>query len=170
MKLQSVSDDPACHEVSRAKLCMCVAISVTASMFVSFVADAVDCFPSADAVKQQHSKAWPRWTLSAPGFKGTKCWYPSTQAAAHDHGKPPAQVVISEPREPEPEGTRLATGSELAYTSEARVDAVQLFDTWAGVLGPEETSNLDSSFEDRFLAVCPIADHLAPGCMSEPRN
>ena len=148
------------------KACVGVAISVTASMFASFAANAFDCFPSADAVKQQHSKAWPRWTLSAPGFKGTKCWYPSTQAAAHDHGKPPAQVVIGEPREPEPEVIRSATGFELAKTLEVGVDAVQLFDTWAGVLGPEETSNLDSSFEDRFLAVCPIADHLVPGCMS----
>jgi hypothetical protein len=167
-----VSDDPARHEVSRANLCVYVAISVTASMFASFAANAFDCFPSADAVKQQHSTAWPRWTLSAPGFKGTKCWYPSTPAAAHDHGKPPAQeaAVVSEPRKPEPEVTGSATGSELAQTSEAGVDAVQLFDTWAGVLGPEETSSLDSSFEDRFSAVCQIADHFVPGCMSQPRN
>ena len=43
------------------------------------------CFPSASAVRQDHPEAWPSWTSRAPGHEGTKCWYASTRAAAHDH-------------------------------------------------------------------------------------
>jgi hypothetical protein len=43
------------------------------------------CFPSASAVVQQHPRAWPSWTLRAPRHEGTRCWYPATRIAAHEH-------------------------------------------------------------------------------------
>jgi hypothetical protein len=43
------------------------------------------CFASASAVRQHHPEAWPSWTLRALGHEGTKCWYPTTRAMAHDH-------------------------------------------------------------------------------------
>src|SRR6266436_935424 len=35
------------------------------------------CFPSAEAVRQNHPGGWPSWTLKAPGHEGTTCWYAS---------------------------------------------------------------------------------------------
>jgi hypothetical protein len=141
--------NPTRHEVRLVRLCLCVSTWIAASMvFASYDAIAFVCLPSAEAVRQQDSAAWPSWTLRAPGFEGKKCWYASTRAAAHDHEKLPAQepaVVISETREPEPEVTGSATASEWVRAS---------------------TSNRDPSFEDRFSAVCPIAGPLVPGCTS----
>src|SRR6516164_6674243 len=100
----------------RARLYVYVSGWIAASlMFASPQANAFDCLPSAEAVKQQDPAAWPSWTLRAPGFDGKKCWYASTRATAHDHQRLPAPepvVVISEPREPEPEVTGSATESE----------------------------------------------------------
>jgi hypothetical protein len=143
---------PTHHKVSWAKLGLCVSSWIAATMFAGFDANAFDCLPSADAVRQQDSTAWPSWTLRAPGFEGTKCWYPSTQAAAHDHRKPPVQestVVINLPREPEPEVTGSANEFDRDRTSK---------------------SNLDSAFEDRFSAVCPIAGNSVPGCVARKRK
>jgi hypothetical protein len=39
------------------------------------------CFPSASAVLQNHPGSSPSWTLRAPGHEGTRCWYPTKQAA-----------------------------------------------------------------------------------------
>jgi hypothetical protein len=143
---------PTRREVSRAKLCLCVASWLAASMtFASFDANAFICLPSAEAVKQGDPAAWPSWTLRARGFEGKKCWYTSTRAAAHDHQKLPAHeptAVASLAREPEPEVTGSATEFERARTS---------------------VPSLDSTFEDRFLAVCPIAEHSVPGCGSQPQ-
>src|SRR5262249_22210964 len=36
------------------------------------------CYPSASAVRQDHPRAWPSWTLRAPGHEGARCWYPAT--------------------------------------------------------------------------------------------
>lgn len=47
------------------------------------------CLESADAVRRQHPGAWPSFTLRAAGQEGTKCWYPSTRASAHDHRRSP---------------------------------------------------------------------------------
>jgi hypothetical protein len=58
------------------------------SMFVSGQGNAFTCFSSADQVRQENPGAWPSWTLRAPGHEGTKCWYASTRAAAHDHQTP----------------------------------------------------------------------------------
>jgi hypothetical protein len=46
------------------------------------------CLTSAEAVRQEYPGAWPSWTLRAAGQEGTKCWYPSTRAGAHDHRSP----------------------------------------------------------------------------------
>ena len=48
-------------------------------------ADALSCFPSAAAVRQESPQAWPSWTLRAPGHEGTKCWYASMRSTAPDH-------------------------------------------------------------------------------------
>jgi hypothetical protein len=43
------------------------------------------CFPSASAVRLDHPRGWPSWTLRAPGHEGVRCWYVATRTAAHDH-------------------------------------------------------------------------------------
>jgi hypothetical protein len=152
---------PIRHGVGRAKLCLCVSSWIAASvMFASVDASAFDCLPSAEVVKQRDPTAWPSWTSRAPGSEGKKCWYPSTRAAAHDHQKLPAHepaAVVSLPREPAavvnpprelgPEVTGSASEFERARTS---------------------APDLNSTFEDRFLAVCPIAERPIPGCGSQP--
>ena len=47
--------------------------------------DASTCFHSASAVRQNYPGRWPSWTLRAPGHEGTRCWYATTRAKAHDH-------------------------------------------------------------------------------------
>jgi hypothetical protein len=44
--------------------------------------DASTCFPSASAVRENHPGAWPSWTLRAPGYEGTRCWYAATRGTA----------------------------------------------------------------------------------------
>jgi hypothetical protein len=43
------------------------------------------CFPSASAVLQNHPRAWPTWTLKAPGHEGTLCWYAAARPRGSDH-------------------------------------------------------------------------------------
>ncbi|HSV25881.1 MAG TPA: hypothetical protein VLJ17_22995 [Xanthobacteraceae bacterium] len=43
------------------------------------------CLPSASAVRENHPGAWPSWTLRAPGHEGTRCWYATGRATAHNH-------------------------------------------------------------------------------------
>jgi hypothetical protein len=57
-------------------------------MFVSSQGHAFTCFSSADQVRQENPAAWPSWTLRAPGHEGTKCWYSTIRAAAHDNQTP----------------------------------------------------------------------------------
>ncbi len=47
--------------------------------------DASTCFHSASAVRQNYPGRWPSWTLRAPGHEGTRCWYATRRATAHDH-------------------------------------------------------------------------------------
>ena len=152
-KLRAYPTMPTGREMSRTGLYLCASSWIAASlMFASVDANAFACLPSAEAVKQQDPAAWPSWTLRAPGFEGKKCWYSSTRAAAHEHRSPPAPsraLAISEPREPEPEVTGSATEFDRPRTS---------------------MSDLDSTFEDRFSAVCPIAGRPVPGCVSRQRN
>jgi hypothetical protein len=46
--------------------------------------DAFTCFPSASAVRQSYPGRWPSWTLRAPGYEGTRCWYAARRSTAHD--------------------------------------------------------------------------------------
>jgi hypothetical protein len=144
---------PTRRDMRRAKLYLCVSSWIAALLtFASLDAHAFVCLPSAEAVKQQDPGAWPSWTLRAPGFEGKKCWYPSTRGAAHEHRSPPAPnrgLAISEPPEPEPEVTGSASEFERARPS---------------------MSELTSTFEDRFSAVCPVAKPKTAGCVSRQRN
>ena len=138
---------------TKSRLCISSWIA-GAAIFGSFEANAFVCLPSAEAVKQQDPAAWPTWTSRAPGFEGKKCWYASTRAGAHDHQKLPAKepaVVVRAPREPQRKPEPEVTGSATEF-EQARPSA----------------SDLNSTFEDRFLAVCPIAERPVPGCGSQP--
>jgi hypothetical protein len=48
--------------------------------------DAPTCFPSASAVLQNNPRAWPSWTLRAPGHEGTRCWYAARRTTGDEHG------------------------------------------------------------------------------------
>jgi hypothetical protein len=50
------------------------------------------CFPSASAVLQNHPGSSPSWTLRAPGHEGTRCWYPTKQAAPDTRRKETLQT------------------------------------------------------------------------------
>jgi len=41
------------------------------------------CLPSASAVRENHPRAWPSWTLRAPGHENTRCWYAAARTTAH---------------------------------------------------------------------------------------
>ena len=163
---------PARRDLSLVWLCVCVASWIAASaVFANSDANAFACLPSAEAVRQQDSAAWPTWTLRAPGFEGTKCWYASTRGAAHDHrsvpsrepattavdaaAEPePASAVVNAPPEPEPLSAVISKPLEPEVTGSAtRFERASM-------------TNLDSTFEDRFLAVCPLAGPAIPGCTS----
>jgi hypothetical protein len=58
------------------------------AILVSSQGYAFPCFSAADEVRHENPGAWPSWTLRAPGHEGTKCWYATTRAAAHDHQTP----------------------------------------------------------------------------------
>jgi hypothetical protein len=70
-------------------------IGLLALLVYSGNAHAFDCLPSATAVRQQHPKAWPSWTLRAPGHEGTRCWYDATRSTAHDHQN---EAVLEHPK------------------------------------------------------------------------
>ncbi len=152
---------PARREVSLAWLCLCVSGWIAASVvFAGSDANAFVCLPSAEAVRQQDSAAWPSWTLRAPGFEGTKCWYASTRGAAHDHravpSREPASAAINAPPDPKPVSAVISKPPEPEVTGSAtRFERLVT-----------SMANLDSTFEDRFLAVCPIAGPAIPGCTS----
>lgn len=88
MTLSSGTQRPKNRRVGRrrASIRMFLRWLIAASaMFVSTQGNAFTCFSSADEVRQENPRAWPSWTLRAPGHEGTKCWYSTTRAAAHDH-------------------------------------------------------------------------------------
>jgi hypothetical protein len=177
------------RKVSLAWLGLCVSGWIGASMiFAGSNANASVCLPSAEAVKQQDPAAWPSWTLRAPGFEGTKCWYATTRGTAHDHravpsretasaaikARPepePVSAVISKPPKREPVS---AVISERPQPEPEPVSAVISKPSEPEVTGSAPKSErvgtsmayLDSTFEDRFLAVCPLAGPSIPGCTS----
>ena len=114
---------------------------------------AFECFASAEAVRQANSTAWPSWTLRAPGHEGSKCWYASTRAAAHEH---PNRPVFRNPVTPTTEGVGAKEESEQEVevtTSLAPAD---------GLRAPSADSG--SSFDDRFSA---LRDGSPPGAESK---
>src|ERR1700722_8802128 len=181
--------NPTRRKVSLAWFGLCVSSWIGASMVLaSSNANAAACLPSAEAVKQQDPAAWPSWPLRAPGFEGTKCWYATTRGTAHDHrtvpsretasaainarperepvpaaiGKPakrePVSAVISERPQPEPEpvSAPISKPPEPEVTGSApKLERVAT-----------SMAYLDFTFEDRFLAVCPLAGPSIPGCTS----
>ena len=103
-------------------------------------ADASTCLPSAAAVRQENPNAWPSWTLRAPGHEGTRCWYASTRARAHD------QYLVNHPElktgVAERSGSQSATdGYDSGNVASTLIDAVL------------QGSALPGSFDDRFNAV-----------------
>ena len=181
--------NPTRRKVSLAWFGLCVSSWIGASMVLaSSNANASVCLPSAEAVKQQDPAAWPSWTLRAPGFEGTKCWYATTRGTAHDHrtvpsretasaainarperepvpaaiGKPakrePVSAVISERPQPEPEPVSAAISKPPEPEVTGSAPKLERVAT--------SMAYLDSTFEDRFLAVCPLAGPSIPGCTS----
>jgi hypothetical protein len=142
-------------------------------VFASSDANAFACLPSAEAVRQQDPAAWPSWTLRAPGFEGTKCWYATTRGTAHDHGtvpsREPASAAISKPPKPEPVSAAISkppkpepVSAVISKPPEPEVTGSATKFERGGI----SMANLVSTFEDRFLAVCPIAGPSIPGCTS----
>jgi hypothetical protein len=165
---------PARPEVSLTWRCLYVSGWIGASVVLpSSNANAFACLPSAEAVKQQDSAAWPSWTLRAPGFEGTKCWYASTRGAAHDHRtvspREPASAVVSAPPRPEPASAAINVSPQPEPVSAISSKPPEPEVTGSATRFERvatSMANLDSTFEDRFLAVCPIAGPAVPGCTS----
>jgi hypothetical protein len=175
------------REVSLAWRCLCVSSWIGASMvFASYNANAAACLSSAEAVKQQDPAAWPSWTLRAPGFEGTKCWYATTRGTAHDHRTAPSRdtpsAAINARPEPEPVSAIISEPPKPRPVS-AIISEPPKSQPLSAVISkppePEVTGSapklervgtsmayLDSTFEDRFLAVCPLAGPSIPGCTS----
>jgi hypothetical protein len=127
-----------------ASISMCLQLLLAAfAMFTSVPrGHAFNCFASAEAVRQENPTAWPSWTLRAPGHGGSKCWYASTRAAAHDRPNP---AIRRNPLIPRTEGI----GAKEQFEQEVEVTG-SLAPT-EGVRAPSSAS--DSSFDDRFSAI-----------------
>jgi hypothetical protein len=89
---------------------------------------ALDCLPTADAVKQQYPGSWPSWTSRAPGHAAERCWYPASRTTAHQHPKwtqaPVAARKAAEPLE-SPEETS-GIGAPVALTDIAAIQRVSV--------------------------------------------
>ena len=147
-------------------------LAATALVASGLHGNAFTCFTSANSVRQENPTAWPSWTLRAAGHEGTKCWYPSTRATAHDHRNPPTPT------------TDRVGGKEQLEPEAGLVRSAAPIDTI-----PAPGSGLDLSFDDRFSAALqarfPDAGMLAcaaysgnvggytgrePGCEPVPRK
>jgi hypothetical protein len=106
------------------------------AMFFSNHGNAFTCFSSADQVRQESPGAWPSWTLRAPGHEGTKCWYSTTRAAAHDH-----QMSLTASTD--------HAGSMEHLERDSEVTGLAPHADTAGAPSPVPIS----SFEDRFSAM-----------------
>jgi hypothetical protein len=94
-------------------------------------AQAFDCLPTADSVKQQYPGSWPSWTLRAPGHAAERCWYPASRATAHRHPKwtqaPVAARKAAEPLESPEETTGIsAPGGPIPFTEIAAIQPVSV--------------------------------------------
>jgi hypothetical protein len=132
--------------------------SAAALMLFASFAGASSCLPSASAVREEHPGSWPSWTLRAPGHEGTKCWYPTTRTAAHDHrdeAVPRAKPVetprpVSSAASPR---TRSASAAPSATTGVGR-SRETLAPEDVAIPPPEENSfseRFDAVFEESFF-------------------
>ncbi len=58
-----------------------------ASIFTIGTADASVCFADKYGVYRHTPGAWAGWTRQMKGHVGEKCYYPTTKAKLHNHGK-----------------------------------------------------------------------------------
>ena len=122
-------------------------------------ARAVDCFPSADGVRQQRPEAWPSWTLRAPGHQGSKCWYAATRSTAHQHPKwTAAPVRSSETIVPNPPSLGLDAAT-LPLSTDIPMPAIS--DENRSNHAPTRTAtivqpNMRDNDEDQRVAVSPL--------------
>ena len=143
--------------------------STAALMLCASFADASSCLPSAAAVREENPGAWPSWTLRAPGHEGTKCWYATTRAAAHDRSSATAlrEAPTTTGREaPTATAQEASTAAARAIPAKAvdtpvRIPSAVLAVTNGVGWSPESRDapmvvdpvSEESSFDDRFGAV-----------------
>jgi hypothetical protein len=105
-------------------------------------AASIDCLSSAAAVREADPKAWPTWTLRAPGHEGSKCWYAATRSTSHDHQQ---GTTIKRPT--------LETEEAVASPQETYGFAPLLSEVAPREVMPLLVSDSPSSFAVRFSAV-----------------
>jgi hypothetical protein len=179
MKMFRVSRDARNLERRRAPASISMCLQVLLAACATFTSiprgHAFDCFTSAEAVRQENPTAWPSWTLRAPGHEGSKCWYPSTRGAAHDHRNPmPRTEAI--PRTEAVPRTEAISRTEVIPKTAAMPRTEGIGDKEQAEQDVEVTSSLaptdvvrapsagPGSFDDRFSA---IRDGSPPGARSK---
>jgi hypothetical protein len=101
-----------------------------------------DCLSSAAAVREADPKAWPTWTLRAPGHEGSKCWYAATRSAGRDHQQ---EITIKRPT--------LDTEEALAAPQDTYGFAPRLLsEVMPREVTPSALPDLAASFAERFSA------------------
>jgi hypothetical protein len=139
-------------------ICLRTLLAVSAMLISIPQGNAFICFSSAEAVRQENAAAWPSWTIRAPGHEGAKCWYPTTRATARDHRN------VSMPRTDQPSGKQRFE-RDVEITGSATRETVRF-----------PSPILESSFDERFSAVCTAESSKAgytvrdPWCRPGPRN
>jgi hypothetical protein len=108
----------------------------------SVKAASIDCLSSAAAVREADPKAWPTWTLRAPGHEGNKCWYAAPRSVGHDH---PQGTTIKRPTLETEEGV---AGPEDIYGFAPRL----LSEVVPREVTPSALPDLAASFAERFSA------------------
>jgi hypothetical protein len=105
-------------------------------------AASIDCLSSAAAVREADPKAWPTWTLRAPGHEGSKCWYAATRSTSHDYQQ---GTTIKRPT--------LETEEAVASPQETYGFAPLMSEVAPREVMPLLVSDSPSSFAERFSAV-----------------
>jgi hypothetical protein len=138
-------------------------------LFASF-AGASSCLPSASAVRQEHPGSWPSWTLRAPGYEGTKCWYPTTRPDQNETAgqlSPPKTAHVVRPSDPNtPDGSSLsapATTNGFGWSRETLVPQDLAIPSPEGSLFSERFDAVfDESFFSHSSLLRRLADLMAP--------